>query len=62
VSTMVSGGGGTSSDRVRPAMSVGPTCGMGYGGGLGSIGGKRAGGTLAVPDDIVGGPGGLGLG
>ena len=55
------GWGGTSSDRVRPAMGVGPACGMGYGGGLGPIGGKRAGGTPAVPGDIVGETGGLGL-
>jgi hypothetical protein len=57
-----SGGGGTFSDRVRPAMGVGPACGMGYGGGLGPIGGKRAGGIPAVPGDTVGGTGGLGLG
>jgi hypothetical protein len=59
---MGSEGGGTSSDRVRPAIGVGPACGMGYGGGLGPIDGKGAGGTPAVPGDTVGETKGLGLG
>jgi hypothetical protein len=53
--------GGTSSDRVRPAIGVGITCGMGYRGGLGPIGGRRARGTPAVSGDIVGETEGLGL-
>jgi hypothetical protein len=56
------GGRGTSSDRVRPAIGVGPACGMAYGGGLGSIGGKRAGGAPAVPRDTGEGTGEFGLG
>ncbi len=56
------GGGGTSSDRVRLAIGVGPACGMGYGRGLGPIDGKGAGGTSAVPGDTVGETEGLGLG
>jgi hypothetical protein len=55
--------GDTSSDVVHPAMGVGPSCGMGYGGGLGPIVGKGSGGTPAVTGDTVGGTGGgLGLG
>ena len=56
------GGWGTSSDRVRAAMGVGPSCGMGYGGGLGPIDRKGAGGTPAVPGDTRDEIGGLGLG
>ena len=57
------GGGGSWKDRVRPAMGVGPpSCRMGYGGGLGPIDRKGAGGTPAVPGDTGGGTEGLGLG
>ncbi len=52
-------GGYTSSDRVRAAWGVGPSCGMGYGGGLGPIDGKGAGGTPAVPGDTGDEIGGL---